>query len=74
MLVRQPPLQTRGESIVANMCAEAGYQIKEVAKAMRLSIPGFHNRYSTSGNRARGTIELLYLFGIDAILKYFDTE
>ncbi|MGN0618300.1 MAG: hypothetical protein ACI4J7_04685 [Ruminiclostridium sp.] len=72
MLVRKEPIEARGSSIITRMCAEAGYTIREIATAMRLPVPVFHNRYSTSGTQARGAIELLYLFGIETIIRYYD--
>jgi hypothetical protein len=72
MLVRREPIESRGDSVITRMCAESGYTIREIATAMRLSVPVFHNRYSTSGTQARGAIELLYLFGIETVIRYYD--
>lgn len=72
MLTRKEPIEARGGSVITRMCADAGYTIREIATAMRLSVPVFHNRYSTSGTQARGAIELLYLFGIETVVKYYE--
>lgn len=70
-LQRKPEIQPLSDTKISKLCAKSGYTMRQVAKIMNKTFAAFQQAYSKDTISSHTAIELLYVFGIDDVLKYF---
>lgn len=71
VIQRKEPIPPINDKPISKMCAKSGYTIPQAAKALNKSVVNFRLVYGKDNFGDNAAIELLYVFGIDDVLKYF---